>query len=449
MRLLLVAVLALASLQGALAQPSPPQLDALRRIDHVVVVFMENRSFDNLFAIFPGADGIASAGPAARQLMRDGAAYPTLPPPLIRRQGQMGVDTRFPTNMPNAPFRMDDFAKPADMAPSPIHAFYQEQAQIAGGAMNRFVAYTDVGGAVMGWQDMKDSTHWKLAAAFTLADNFFHSAFGGSFLNHAFLACSCAFRWPGAPAGIVAQFDASGKMVRDGQVTPDGYAINTSRSIYLHHPNDARDPERLVPPQTMPHFGDRMDAAGVSWKWYSHGYNDAMAGKPDRAFSFHHNPFAYFANMAPGSEAQKRHLQDYPDLERDLANNALPQVVFYKPLASNSMHPGNGTVAGGDAHLAEIIGKLQASPAYANMLIIVTYDENGGFWDHVAPPKRDAWGPGTRVPMIAIGNMVRHGFVDHTQYDFGSILRTIQLRWRVAPVNDIDARATPMWNLLQ
>ena len=449
MRPFLACLLALFGVGAARAQPTQQQFDALRRIEHIVVVFMENRSFDNLFATFPGANGIANAGPAALQVQASGAIYPILPQPLIRHQGKVEADTRFPASLPNGPFRMEDFAKQTDMAPSPIHAFYQEQAQIAGGAMNRFVAYTDVGAAVMGWQDMRESTHWKLAAEFTLGDNFFHSAFGGSFLNHAFLACSCAFRWPGAPDSIVARLDTAGQLVRDGQVTPDGYAVNTSRSIHLHHPNDAKDPERLVPAQTMPHLGNRLDAAGVSWKWYSQGYDNALAGKPDRAFSFHHNPFAYFADLAPGSEAQKRHLQDYPDLERDLANNTLPQIVFYKPLASNSMHPGNGTVAAGDAHLAEVIAMLRASPAYANMLIIVTYDENGGYWDHVAPPKRDRWGPGSRVPMIAIGNMVRRGFIDHTQYDFGSILRTIQLRWRVAPVNDIDARATPLWNLLQ
>ena len=433
----------------AAAQPSQAQRDALRRIDHVVVIFMENRSFDNLFAEFPGANGIANAGAAAIQFQGIGVPYSILPQPLMREHGKYEPDKRFPATLRNAPYRIEDHAQQTEMQTSPVHSFYQEQMQIAGGAMNRFVAYTDVAGAVMGWHDMKDSNHWKLAAEFTLGDNFFHSAFGGSFLNHAFLACSCAFRWPGAPDRFVARLDANGQMLRDGQVSPDGYAVNTSRSVYLHHPDDVKDPERLVPPQTMPHFGDRLDAAGVTWKWYSHGYHDAMAGKPDRNFSFHHNPFAYFANMAPGSEAQKRHLQDYANLKRDSENNTMPQVSFYKPLTSLSMHPDKSTVAAGDTHLGEVVAMLRASPAYANMLIIVTYDENGGYWDHVAPPKRDAWGPGTRVPMIAIGNMVRRGFIDRTQYDFGSILRTIQLRWHVAPTNDIDARAVPMWNLLQ
>ena len=83
------------------------------------------------------------------------------------------------------------------------------------------------------------------------------------------------------------------------------------------------------------------------------------------------------------------------------------------------------------------------------MLILVTYDENGGQWDHVAPPMRDAWGPGTRIPLIAIGPTVKRQFIDHTTYDFGSILKTITLRFGAEPVAAADAHANPMTNLLQ
>ena len=77
-------------------------------------------------------------------------------------------------------------------------------------------------------------------------------------------------------------------------------------------------------------------------------------------------------------------------------------------------------------HLGEIVAELEASPAYADMMIIITSDENGGLWDHVTPPRRDKWGPGTRIPLIVVGPTVKRGYVDHTPYDFGSILRTIE-----------------------
>ena len=142
-------------------------------------------------------------------------------------------------------------------------------------------------------------------------------------------------------------------------------------------------------------------------------------------------------------------MQDYKDFLRDIEQNTLPQVTFYKPIGEVNQHPGYADVTKGDQHLGEIVAKLQASPAYADMLIIVTYDENGGQWDHVAPPRRDRWGPGSRVPLIAIGPMVKRGYVDHTPYDFGSILKTIEVRFGVDPVSDVDGNAYPLRNLLE
>ena len=186
--------------------------------------------------------------------------------------------------MPNRPFEINRYVSLDDDTGDLIHAFYQEQMQINGGAMNRYAQVSNAKGLVMGYFDISKTYLWRLARQFTLGDAMFHSAFGGSFLNHAFLVCSCAFKWPDAPEAIVAKLDASGNMVKDGQVSPDGYAINTSRSVYLHPPTDT-DPSKLVPPQTMPHIGDRLDAKGIAWKWYSGGYDDAMAGHRIRASS--------------------------------------------------------------------------------------------------------------------------------------------------------------------
>ena len=325
---------------------------------------------------------------------------------------------------------------------------YQEQMQINGGKMNRFAEVSNAKGLVMGYFDISDTRLWQLAREFTLGDAMFHSAFGGSFLNHAFLVCSCAFRFPNAPDSMIAKLDDKGNMAKDGQVTPDGFAVNTARSVYLHAPSDT-DQSRLVPPQMMPHIGDRLDAKGISWKWYSGGYDDAMSGHADARFQYHHQPLQYFQDLAPGTPAQKQHLQDYHEFVRDIQQNSLPQVVFYKPIGQFNQHPGYTNVADGDGHLAQVIALLQKSPAYQDMLVIITYDENGGQWDHVAPPRRDKWGPGTRIPLIAVGPTVRRGFVDHTPYDFGSILRTVELSFGVEPLNDRDADAYPMRNLLQ
>ncbi len=420
------------------ANPDP---NPLAKIGHIVVIFDENRSFDSMFGHFPGANGLDRAGDRAVQIDADGLPYKQLPQPINPRMRV--VDSRFPATLANKPFDIARYvaidAKTGDL----IHAFYQEQMQINDGAMNRFALISNAAGLTMGYYDTSKTYLWSLAREFTLGDAMFHSAFGGSFLNHAFLACACAFTWPNAPAAVVAQIDAAGRLVRDGQVTPDGFAINTSRSVYLHAPGDT-DPSRLVPPQTEPHIGDRLDAAGIRWAWYAGGYDDAMAGHPAEDFQFHHQPFAYFQNLAPGSAGQKEHLKDYKDFVHDIQANTLPPVSFYKPIGVLNEHPGYATIAAGDKHLAEVIGQLRRSPAFADMLIIITYDENGGSWDHVPPPRRDNWGPGTRVPLILAGPMVKHGYVDHTPYDFGSILKTIEARFRLAPLNARDGNAYPM-----
>jgi len=427
------------------AQPAD---DPLARIGHIVVIFEENRSFDNFFGKFPGANGLANAGERAVQIGPDGKPYKLLPAAMNSNLKPPDVDKRFPAQLPNRPYEINHYVSLDDDTGDLIHAFYQEQMQINGGAMNRYAEVSNAKGLVMGYFDISKTYLWQLARQYTLADAMFHSAFGGSFLNHTFLVCQCALRWPDAPEAIVAKLDANGVMVKDGQVSPDGYAINTSRSVYLHRPEDT-DPAKLVPPQTMPHIGDRLDAKGVSWKWYSGGYDDAMAGHPDARFQFHHQPLQYFQDLAPGTPAQKAHLQDHKDLVRDIQQNTLPQVVFYKPIGQFNQHPGYTNIADGDRHLAELVPMLQKSPAWRDMLIIITYDEHGGQWDHVPPPRRDAWGPGTRIPLIAVGPTVRQGHVDHTPYDFGSILRTIELRFGLEPLNSRDADAYPLRNVLR
>jgi acid phosphatase len=428
------------------AAAQPANTDPLTKIGHIVVIFEENRSFDNFFGEFPGATGIANASDKAIQIDPDGKAYRFLTT-INTNLKPPDVDKRFPSQLPNSPFQINRFVSLDDATGDLTNGFYQEKLQINDGAMNRFADVSNAKGLTMGYFDISGTHQWKLAKEFTLGDAMFHSAFGGSFLNHAFLVCSCAFRWPNAPEAMVARLDANGNMVKDGQVTPDGYAVNTSRSIYLHAPGDT-DQSKLVPPQTMPHIGDRLDAKNISWKWYSGGYDDAMAGHPDTRFQFHHQPLQYFQNLAPGTPAQKAHLQDYKDLIQDIESDTLPQVVFYKPIGEYNLHPGYANITDGDRHLAELVMKLQGSAAYRDMLIVITWDENGGQWDHVPPPRRDRWGPGSRIPLIAVGPTVKRGYIDRTPYDFGSILRTIEVRFGLDPLEDADRNAYPMRNLL-
>src|SRR5207244_1513905 len=99
------------------------------------------------------------------------------------------------------------------------------------------------------------------------------------------------------------------------------------------------------------------------------------------------------------------------------------------------------TLANGQAHVADLVNAVQQRQLWNDTAIIITYDEHGGRWDHVAPPVIDKWGPGLRVPAIVISPFARKGFVDHTQYDTTSILKLIEDRWSLPPVAERDARS--------
>ncbi len=441
-----VTVWILLSFSAFAGQPPVSAQDPLERINHLIVIYQENWSFDALYGKFPGANGLANANPVAvQQVDKDDRPYTVLPQPINRRLTPPVPDSRFPSDLPNEPFNLAQYILPTEIPGSPVHEFYREQHQINGGKMNKFVAWTDVGGLAMSYYDATNWPMGRLAHQFTLADNFFHAAFGGSFLNHFWLICACTPVWSDAPADLRAQLDANGFLVRDGRVTPDGYVVNTSFTVNNPHPANA-EPRTLVPNQTLPTIGDRLSEQGISWAWYSGGWRDALAGRPDPLFQFHHQPLAFFARYADGTAAKAQHLRDEEDFFRDLSRGQLPAVVVVKAVGADNEHPSYAAPLRGQAHAARIVRAVMGSPYWNDSVIIATYDENGGRWDHVAPPVIDRWGPGTRVPAIIISPFAKRGFVDHTRYDTTSILRFIERRWRLQPLGTRDAAASDFIN---
>jgi phospholipase C len=130
----------------------------------------------------------------------------------------------------------------------------------------------------------------------------------------------------------------------------------------------------------------------------------------------------------------------------------LPQVAFYKPAGRLTQHPSYTDIQSGDLHIAEVLARLEKSPQWPNMLVIVTYDENGGYWDHVPPPAGpgwgDRWGPGTRVPTLIVSPRAKRGYVDHTPYDTTSILKLLTKRFRLDPLPGVRQNAGDLTNAL-
>jgi acid phosphatase len=124
----------------------------------------------------------------------------------------------------------------------------------------------------------------------------------------------------------------------------------------------------------------------------------------------------------------------------DIRTGALPPVAFYKPQGSVNQHAAYANIADGEHHIAAVLTALKASPQWKHMLVVVTYDEFGGWWDHASPPKGDRFGPGTRIPALIISPYAKTGTVDHTPYDTASILRFITHKWRLPVLPGIAAR---------
>ncbi len=471
--------------------PTPGRQD-LAKIEHIVVIYAENHSFDNLYGLFPGANGIANATPEQKtQLDHDGKPLPQLPP-VYTPQGK--PDPRFPQALPNGPFRIDAppvNARTDQIVPSPIHNYYQNIEQINGGRNNRFVAMTTVGAWTMGYYDGSGFRLWRWAKDYVLTDNFFMGAFGGSFLNHQWLVCACTPTDPGAPASVRAQLDDEGKLkkrptspksvldgpvqVFDGRISPDGYIVNTSQPPYQPSgvppaaggsPDLADPAHNPSPPQSAKTIGDTLSAKGVSWAWYAGGWNAALAdGRRDPKekrsviyanvegspiFQPHHQPLNYYARFAPGSADRARHLKDGEEFFEAIDKGTLPQVAFYKPAGRVNQHPSYTDLESGDRHIDELLQRLRKSPQWQKTAIIVTYDENGGYWDHVPPPSGpgwgDRWGPGTRIPTLVVSPWAKKGFVDSTPYDTTSILKFITRRFGLEPLPGVRANMGDLTN---
>jgi acid phosphatase len=468
--------------------PAAGSLDAKLKahVKNVVVIYLENRSFNNLFADFPGLAQPLAAVPAAATVQkdRDGSALAELPKVwggmVPARQNIGGKDYIINEadiqHLPNAPFKLADAAgKPLPegiITRDLVHAFYHNQMQINGGKNDGFVAWGDSGGLVMGHygETSKNLGLWQIAREYTLCDNFFMAAFGGSYLNHQFLISGRVPEYFDAaqtpakrkiavtedgpqgtrlavtPDSPKSALEGKPKFVNNGAITPDGYAVNTMAPPYQPswvHPApggdalhaDPQDPSTL-PPQTYDTIGDRLSARGVDWAWYGGAWQAALDGRGEGTrpnFQFHHQPFNYFKQFAPGTEARARHLRDgglgdSPISNRFIADavaGKLPAVAFYKPQGNLNLHAGYSDIESGDAHVANVIEHLKKSPQWKDMVVVITFDENGGWWDHVAPPKGDRWGPGSRIPAIVVSPHAKKGAVDHNFYDTTSIMRFI------------------------
>ena len=283
--------------------------------------------------------------------------------------------------------------------------------------MDGFV-YAEGSNLTMGYYDNRELPYyWDYASKFVLMDNFFSSEMGPSLPNHLYLIA-------GQSGGLTENTQAG---TCESREICHGGSNKTSNNPYGLSNNLTFNFTTVM---------DQLDSRGVSWKYYNgdkDDYKDAGYWNPLPAFASFKNNTSRLNNLAPNSQFLV-----------DLAKGNLAQVTWVIPTEDESDHP-TANVRVGQKYLVSTINAIMQSKFWPSTAIFVTWDDYGGWYDHVAPPQVDAFGFGFRVPCLIISPYAKEGFIDHTQSEFTSILKFIQTVHSLPPLTQRDAMASNMF----
>jgi phospholipase C len=386
---------------GAVPLPKPSYLPgrAPKYIKHVVIVIQENRSFDNFFATYPGADGATTGKTHTGKIV---------------------------------PLKKTSLVDPLDIA----HQWQTFVSEHDDGKMDGFDTITYENGQRSGlvpyqYVDPAEiQPYWTMAAQYVLADHMFETQSAGSFVGHQdLIAGGTAINSTESLTNFPSQepwgCDAPGPSPsQPGTVT----SLLTSSEKFLFN----MGPFPCLDYATL---RDPLDAASVSWKYYAPTFTYRSGGWIWTAFDAIH--------AVRYSPEWKRNVSTpETNVLKDISNDTLPAVSWVVPDKANSDHPGSHSGTG-PSWVAQVVDAIGANAKLWNSTaIVVIWDDWGGFYDHVSPPQLDYQGLGFRVPMLVISPYAKKGYVSHTQYEFGSLLRFIEDNWSISRVGTTDMRAT-------
>ena len=317
--------------------------------------------------------------------------------------------TKMPVD-PNDP--ETEYIEPWHIGDSTITDISHNQAtfieQVNDGKMDGFVAALNRrnqdGRIAMGYYDDRDIPYyWNLADNYVLFDNFFSSAKEGSLTNHIFWIT--------------------------GQAPPPGTELE------LH--------EKLA---VMPTIFDKLEEEGISWKFYVQNYDPSinyrtLATAGNRASQVIWVPLLYFDRFLddPALSSHIVHLDEY---FVDLREGNLPAISYIVPSGASEPPPQHPRA--GERFVKNIIQELMRSSAWSSSAFLLTYDDWGGWYDHVYPPQVDKDGYGPRVPAIMVSPFAKKGYIDSTLLDFTSVLKFIGVNWGIPPLAERDANANDL-----
>jgi acid phosphatase len=408
-------------------------------------------------------------------------------------------DQRFPELLPNGPFPITKYVGYAEPVGDPVHRFFQMWQQIDGGQRDLFVwvaetsgegsqnradpaSSTNQGAVAMGFYNMAagDAAYFReLADAYALSDNHHQPVMGGTGANFQALVTGHAIAYweegalakpppnqienpnprPGTNNRYTQSGYSSGSYTKCSDPSEPGiaaihrylmalpypsfnggncepgayYLVNNYNAGFLPNGESAALGPKVprIPPQAQPTIAEALSRNGVSWKWYSGGRNGAGI---TREYCPVCDPLIF--SSAIMTSPMKKNLQGHDALFRDIANGEMPAVAFVIPPNSESGHPASSTVSLYEQFLRRLIGRVQSNRTlWEKTAILVTVDESGGYWDSGYIQALDAFGDGTRIPLIAVSPFAKKGAVDHTYTDHVSILKFIEANWRLDPLS--------------
>lgn len=369
--------------------PAPQQgaPAGIQKVQHIIWIIQENRSFDNYFGTYPGADG---------------------PPPDACAPELPGSSKCV------APFHMQPKMPPCDLA----HRWVIAHADYDHGLMDGFV-WAEGSAYTMGYYDQRDiPNYWAYARHYVLADRFFSSLMGASLPNHLFTVA--------AQSGGVINNEFSLKQIENDLDSPGGYSFATMVKLF--------------------------NKANIPWKYYveTQRINSPPPGKrnyladPDPKHYSLWNPLPGFKAVRD-NPADMSHLVSLNEYFDDLKNRTLPAVSWIVPMGIDSEHPPAYPVTG-MWYVTRLLNALMQSPYWKDSVVFLTWDDYGGFYDHVPPPLVDAYGYGPRVPTMVISPFAKHDYISHKTYDFTSMLKFIEERFGLSHLTARDGKADPMFD---
>ncbi len=361
-------------------------LDTMTPVKHVVFLIKENRTFDHLFGTFPGANGVTSGMASGR------------PRTLTR-----GTDGRVPGDLP--------------------HCYTCALAAWNQGEMDGFLQGEHAPWAYTQLHKDQLPNYWHWAKRNVLFDNFFASAHGPSFPNHLFSIAATSGGAHDNPRRTPQLTHGSNTFGCDAPPLQTVEVYDSEGRMKKVHPCFDFLTE-----------GDLLNRAKIPWAYYA-------ASEDQKGYIW--SAYSAIRRYRMNPERWRRHMFPVDDVVKDIRAGLLPPVTWITPRFELSDHP-EYDFCHGENWSTKVIDAIMRSPMWPTTAIFLTWDDYGGFYDHVPPPQVDVWGFGIRAPMLVISPFARHGHVSHELAEFSSPVRFIEDNWGLPQLAERDRMATPL-----